>query len=108
MRGAPYSQFSMRSATHLPRFPTPVAAKSRTLPAHHPHDRAKRALIRQMSMALRTDGNQRYNWMKNRRIANAVACGVGGKLVLTSPLPGRQGGFEARFFMRAESTSGPS
>jgi len=30
-------------------------------------------------------------------IANAVACGVGGKLVLTSPLPGRQSGFEASF-----------
>jgi two-component system, OmpR family, sensor kinase len=41
-------------------------------------------------------------------IANAVACGVGGKLVLTSPLPGRQSGFEARFFMRTESTGGPS
>ena len=30
-------------------------------------------------------------------IVNAVAGGTGGRLVLTSPLPGRQGGFEARF-----------
>ena len=30
-------------------------------------------------------------------IVNAIAGGTGGRLLLTSPLPGRQGGFEARF-----------
>ena len=30
-------------------------------------------------------------------IVNAIATGTGGRLVLSSPLPGRQSGFEARF-----------
>jgi two-component system OmpR family sensor kinase len=41
-------------------------------------------------------------------IANAIASGVGGKLVLTSPLPGRQSGFEAKFSMREEPTGDPA
>ncbi|MGD9880863.1 MAG: ATP-binding protein [Reyranella sp.] len=36
-------------------------------------------------------------------IANAIASGVGGELILTSPLPGRQSGFEARFSLRRPS-----
>jgi hypothetical protein len=35
-------------------------------------------------------------------IAHGVASGIGGELVLTSPLPGRQSGFEARFCVRKE------
>jgi two-component system OmpR family sensor kinase len=38
-------------------------------------------------------------------IAHAVAAGVGGKLVLTSPLPGRQSGFEARLSVPATGGS---
>jgi two-component system OmpR family sensor kinase len=37
-------------------------------------------------------------------IAKAIASGVGGELVLTSPLPGRQSGFEARFSVRKETS----
>src|SRR5262245_52687089 len=50
----------LRPTSHLPRFPTPVA----TNPA-----RCQRITVsgRMIVMALRTDGNQRYNWMKNRR-----------------------------------------
>lgn len=41
-------------------------------------------------------------------IASAIASGMGGKLVLTSPMPGRQSGFEARFSIRRESTRDPA
>lgn len=41
-------------------------------------------------------------------IANAIASGVGGELVLTSPLPGEQSGFQARFSPRSTSTRNPS
>jgi two-component system OmpR family sensor kinase len=40
-------------------------------------------------------------------IANAIASGIGGELVLTSPLSGRQSGFEARFFVRRGPKSDP-
>lgn len=39
-------------------------------------------------------------------IANAIASGVGGELVLTSPLPGAQSGFQARFFPHSASARG--
>jgi two-component system, OmpR family, sensor kinase len=39
-------------------------------------------------------------------IAKAIASGVGGELVLTSPLPGAQSGFQARFSARNDSRSG--
>jgi two-component system, OmpR family, sensor kinase len=38
-------------------------------------------------------------------IANAVASGIGGELVLTSPLPGQLSGFEARLSLRKGPTS---
>jgi two-component system OmpR family sensor kinase len=41
-------------------------------------------------------------------IASAIASGVGAALVLTSPLPGAQSGFEARFSVRNEFTGDPS
>src|SRR5262245_52333497 len=50
----------LRPTSQVPRFPTPVATK----PA-----RCQRITVsgRMILMALRTDGNQRYNRMKNRR-----------------------------------------
>ncbi len=39
-------------------------------------------------------------------IAKAIASGVGADLVLTSPLPGAQGGFQARFSARNASAGG--
>ena len=41
-------------------------------------------------------------------IAKAIASGVGGELVLISPLPGAKSGFQARFSGRKESRSGSS
>src|SRR5215467_9934769 len=41
-------------------FPAPIAAKTGTIPAHKVSGRT-------IVMALRTEGNQRYSWMKNRR-----------------------------------------
>ena len=41
-------------------------------------------------------------------IAKAVASGVGAELVLTSPLPGAQSGFQARFSARSRSMGAPS
>lgn len=41
-------------------------------------------------------------------IANVIASGLGGELVLTSPLPGRRSGFQARFSARKKPTSEPS
>ena len=41
-------------------------------------------------------------------ISKAIASGVGADLVLTSPLPGKQSGFQARFSPRNASTGGSS
>ncbi len=41
-------------------------------------------------------------------IAKAIAAGVGAELVLPSPWPGAQSGFQARFSARNESMRGPS
>src|SRR6266446_4184980 len=51
----PQIRTDLRSASQVPRFPAPVRCQ-RT-----------RVSGRMVVMALRTDGNQRYNWMKNRR-----------------------------------------
>lgn len=41
-------------------------------------------------------------------IAKAIASGVGGELMVTSPLPGQQSGFEAMFSVHKQSGSDPS
>lgn len=41
-------------------------------------------------------------------IAKAIASGVGGELMLASPLPGQQNGFEAMFSVHKQSRSDPS
>lgn len=41
-------------------------------------------------------------------IANTIATGVGGELVLMSPVPGAQSGFQARFSLRKASRPNPS